>query len=197
MVNTFLVHPDYTINSRLLDFRRLNKQITEATQIYKTCMRIKPYILNPTNIWDYYNQAKIIVATYKIPWGNHPAVIMWLGFENSLCDYIAACYHEWTTNRRRKNGTCCKYKNKPPVPTGPSIKPWWIYNTRIILSHRIALWNKELDRNEPKWYTKIKLFIDARNQVKDDLPYIWPSKIKLPRRKKQYQVLFKIYKSVL
>jgi len=62
MVNTFLVHPDYTINARLLDFRRLNKQITEATQIYNVCRKINALIPKPFpgNICDYYGIATFL-----------------------------------------------------------------------------------------------------------------------------------------
>jgi len=181
MVNTFLVHPDYTINAKLLNSQRLNKQITEATQIYNICRKIMSYMTErPEDIWELYDQARQITREHKIGWGNHPAVLMWLGYEDSLCEYIAACYNEWTTNRRRKNGTLCQYKNKPPLPKSVPIKPWWVYGTTLMLSHRVMLLNKEITRGEPDWYKNLKLFRDIPVKTLEhyaEYGYIWPSKL--------------------
>jgi len=183
MVNTFLVHPDYTINARLLDFRRLNKQITEATQIYNVCRKINALIPKPFsgNICDYYTTARALVRAHRIAWGNHPAVIMWLRYEDSLCEYIKACYLEWTTNRRRKNGTLCQYKNTPPEPRTPNPpKPWWVYGSDLMMCHRVILLNKERNRNEPAWYKKIKLFRDIppeKMAYYTKRGYIWPARV--------------------
>lgn len=189
MVNTFLAHPDYVINAKLLDSRRLNKQITEATQIYNTCRKIYTHLSDTTypSVWDLYAQARDVVKEHKIAWGNHPAVIMWLGYEDSLCEYIAACYNEWTTNRRRKDNTLCQYKNKPPEPRGEPCKPWWLYRTNLMLSHRVALINKERDRGEPAWYVKIKLFLDA-DATGRHREYVWPSKQKPKKVRMPYMV---------
>jgi len=175
MAQTFIIHPDYTINARLLDFARLNKQISLGFLIYRTCTKINSYIkCEPQNIIDYILTAKKVAKEHKIQSGTQPAVLMWLGYEDSLAQYIEACYTEWTTNRRRKNGDLCTYKHKPPEIKNatPPMKPWWIYYSNLIILHRVALLRKD-----PNYYGKIKIFQDLNQKDIEYFSkkgYIWP-----------------------
>jgi len=74
-MQTFLPYPDYVESARVLDTRRLGKQIIEARQIGRA----------------------LTVAGYG--WQSHPAVRMWRGYVPSLIRYAYACATEW--NRRR------------------------------------------------------------------------------------------------
>lgn len=56
---TFLPHEDFEKSAQSLDYRRLGKQRVEAMQIYNC-------LLKPTR------------------WKNHPAVLMWSGYEDAL-----------------------------------------------------------------------------------------------------------------
>lgn len=180
LLNTFLIHPDYTINARLLNSQRLNKQITEATQIYNICCKINALLTHkPKNCVEHREMAKKIRKDYKIAWATHPVIFMWLGYEDSLCEYIKACYIEWTTRRYKKDGSLCSYKKTPPQPKNNPIKPWWVYWSPLIISHRVILLNKEIDRKEPDWYKNIKLFLDIPPNIYNYYTkhgYIWPNR---------------------
>ena len=65
-MQTFLAYGEYRRSARVLDKQRLNKQITETQQIL-TCL------------------------IEGGSWENHPAVRMWRGYEQSLCEYGEAC----------------------------------------------------------------------------------------------------------
>ena len=71
-MQTFLPQSDYYVSAAILDSKRLNKQILECYQI-----------LN--------------VLSGKSPtggWRNHPAVLMWKGFERGLWSYVQAMIAE-------------------------------------------------------------------------------------------------------
>jgi len=76
-MQTFLPSPDYSLSAKYLDNLRLNKQILEGCQIYRTLM-------------------------IGSRWKNHPAVKMWEYHQNALHDYILACHNEWFKNRKRR-----------------------------------------------------------------------------------------------
>jgi ATP-dependent exoDNAse (exonuclease V) beta subunit len=81
-MQTFLTQPylDFGLSARELDRQRLNKQALEAWQIMMTNLKMDPF------------------GNYREPrgWRNHPAVVMWRGYEVTLFNYIKAMTDEWT-----------------------------------------------------------------------------------------------------
>lgn len=71
-MQTFLPIADFEQSLKCLDYRRLGKQRVEAKQILN--------VLSP----DY----------DKKGWRNHPAVLMWKGYEESLKYYYNLCVYE-------------------------------------------------------------------------------------------------------
>ena len=87
---------------------------------------------------------------------SHPAVRAWLGYEESLKEYITAHIEEW--ERRGYNNTMRKY------PVTNSIKPLWaVDNSEFVLSCKSKLLEKD-----PRWYSQ---FSDFRSTHSD---YVWP-----------------------
>lgn len=93
---------------------------------------------------------------------SHPAVRMWLGYEDSLRQYIDACIFEW-----RSRGGNSKYKT---FGTNDVVeKPWWIASERFCWSHQASLYRKA-----PEWYgEKFDLKI-LREKDQLQRGYIWP-----------------------
>jgi hypothetical protein len=70
-LQTFLPYPSFQESAKVLDNKRLNKQIIETLQIYRT------------------------LAGDSVAWKNHPAVLMWKYHHVALLQYGIACYQEW------------------------------------------------------------------------------------------------------
>jgi len=73
-MQTFLPYPDFAESARVLDQKRLGKQITETYQIMQAILLNRGYI-------------------------HHSAVDMWAGHEITLLRYQEAFYHEWHVMR--------------------------------------------------------------------------------------------------
>ena len=71
-VQTFLPYPDFEQSARVLDPKRLGKQRVETIQVVRALTR----------------------PTYG--WANHPAVLMWKGYEEALGRYGFVCCEVWT-----------------------------------------------------------------------------------------------------
>ena len=78
-MQTFLPYSDFTKSAETLDKKRCWKQVVEAKQIIDV-LELKQ---------------KVQIATYgyasidkTIPWSNHPAVKMWVGYTNTLKHYF-------------------------------------------------------------------------------------------------------------
>ena len=69
-MQTFLAYSDFELSARILDDKRLNKQIVEGKQNFDT-------------------------LKYGSRWYNHPAVKMWNKHELYLLEYVFSCYKEW------------------------------------------------------------------------------------------------------
>lgn len=131
-MQTFLTSSNFSLTARQLDRQRLGCQRKEAMQILD--------ILN---------------GKYSA-WKNHPAVIMWQGYENALIEYRNCILYEW--EQRGYKNVLSKYLNP-----GPVIYPNWFSDEKVFSSHRAALLYKNLD-----WY---KQFNWAE---KPELNYFWP-----------------------
>lgn len=139
-MQTFLPYPSFDESAKVLDYRRLGKQRSETLQILKT-------------------------LKYGSRWKNHPAVLMWKGYENSLVIYGLSICTEW---KRRGYKDTCYEKIKVFINNMKSFKsPPWLGNKEFHLSHQ-----SNLIRKKPEFYSHIF-------NVEKNLPYIWPTKQKI------------------
>lgn len=136
-MQTFLPYPDFRETAKVLDYRRLGKQRVEAWQILRA-------LRGETKGWT-----------------NHPAVLMWAGFEESLnyygiemcLEWIARGYHDTMLERF--------------VCVGEYQSPTWLGDPRLHLSHQSNLIRKDEIYYKP-------LFPEVPN----DLEYFWVTKEK-------------------
>lgn len=148
-MQTFLPYPDFEQSARALDTKRLGKQRVETIQVVRALTR----------------------PGYG--WANHPAVLMWKGFEEALGRYGFTCCAVWT---ELGFGDTCALTIATDLRTAgiASVRtqgelaaagalPSWLGDQELHLSHRSALVRKDPDHYRP-------LFPD----VPDDLPYVWP-----------------------
>ena len=139
-MQTFLPYPCFYKTAKVLDYRRLGKQRLEAKIIYDT-----------------------LTADWRKPkrgLGNHPAVLMWKGYEICLLNYCQIMINEWV-NRGYKNTM-----EIPMVHIAHINNPPWLGNYDFHLSHQ-----SNLLRKDQEYYGSIF------GKVPNDLPYIWPTKI--------------------
>lgn len=134
-MQTFLPYADFVESAKCLDYRRLGKQRVEAYQII--------------NI--------LTGKTAKKGWINHPAVLMWKGYENALKQYCNCCINEWI-----KKG----YKNNMQLYTLYSkdiLYPFWLGKYEFHSSHRSNLLRKDFTH-----YSKFGWTEDS------NISYYWP-----------------------
>ncbi|HEY3530357.1 MAG TPA: MSMEG_6728 family protein [Nocardioides sp.] len=148
-MQTFLPYADFERSASVLDTKRLGKQRVEALQILRALTR----------------------PGYG--WANHPAVLMWKGFEEALGRYGFACCEAWTG--LGFGDTCAvtlaedlrladvhDVRTQAELDTAGALPPW-LGDEALHRSHRSSL-----VRKDPGHYGR--LFPD----VPDDLPYVWP-----------------------
>lgn len=141
-MQTFLPFADFREAARVLDWRRLGKQRVEAKQINKA-----------------------LRGEYVSAWNNHPAVLMWKGYENWLCEYAIAICVEW-----RARG----FADAQLPYFAQELKYWedrhplrfvsWLGDPAFHASHR-----SNLLRKDPEFYGQYGWTEGP------DLPYVWPS----------------------
>jgi hypothetical protein len=131
-MQTFLPLSDFTASANALDWRRLNKQRSEARIALKS------------------------IST-KSGWYRHPAVQMWLGYEDALIAYSNTIITIWERRGYRNN--------MPLIPHGTVEFPPWFGDERFHASHR-----SNLLRKNPEHYGQFGW------EESPDLPYFWPTK---------------------
>jgi hypothetical protein len=149
-VQTFLPYADFERSARVLDPKRLGKQRVETIQVVRALTR----------------------PGYG--WANHPAVLMWKGYEEALGRYGLVCCEVWcelgfgdtcaltiSTDLREAAGIAT-IRTQPELAVAGALPPW-LGDEALHLSHRSAL-----VRKDPAYYRP--RFPD----VPDDLPYVWP-----------------------
>ncbi len=134
-MQTFLPYPEFDRSAACLDRQRLGKQRIEVIQVLNT-------LRSGGN------------------WRNHPAVLMWRGYENALVDYGIAVCREWI---RRGYKDTCRYKIEVHR-NGVSVNPPWLGDRRLHDSHRSNLLRKNAAHYSANGWT-----------VGPELPYAWPS----------------------
>lgn len=138
-MQTFLPHPSIKQSLRCLDDKRLGKQRVEAKQILD--------ILQGRSKSD--------------AWKNHPAVLMWKGYEIYLTFYYNFTLYEWARRGHRN----LKLETMPINFSDEINRPPWFGDLRFHASHR-----SNLLRKDPDHYGKFGW------EESDDLPYFWPTK---------------------
>jgi pyrimidine dimer DNA glycosylase len=167
-VQTFLPYPDFERSARVLDAKRLGKQRVETIQVVRALTR----------------------PTYG--WANHPAVLMWKGYEEALGRYGLTCCEVWI--QRGFGDTCAAtiaadlrkagvttIRTQAELTEAGALPPW-LGEEPVHVSHQSALVRKDPEHYRP-------LFPD----VPDDLPYAWPVRsqavIEAERRSAENRVL--------
>lgn len=134
-MQTFLPYPDFRETARVLDYRRLGKQRVETYQILRAL----------------HGETK--------GWRNHPAVLMWAGYEGALNQYGREMCLEWI-ERGYKDTMLDRFQHKQSVEL-----PAWLGDSRLHISHQ-----SNLIRKDPIYYA-IKF-----PNIPADLPYYWVTK---------------------
>ncbi|MEG8276148.1 MSMEG_6728 family protein [Streptomyces sp. AHA2] len=155
-MQTFLPYADFHETALALDRRRLGKQRVEALQVLRG----------------------LVVPDYG--WRNHPAVRMWVGYEEALVRYGLEICRVWRD--RGHQDTCAATMvadlaaARPHAPirdqsalAAEGELPPWLGDGPFHRSHRSAL-----VRKDPETYAR--LFPG----VPDDLPYVWPDSDRRP-----------------
>lgn len=141
-MQTFLPYKSFIETAKCLDNKRLGKQRSEA----KTILNIL--------------EGKAKLNRYgKVSWINHPAVKMWVGYEDCLKLYLNFIIEEWE-NRGFKNNM-----DKEEIDILEVKCPQWLGNEKFHDSHKSKLLEKDI-----KFYNKYGW------EVKIGLPYLWPTK---------------------
>ena len=148
-MQTFLPFADFERSVLALDSKRLGKQRVETLQIVRALT------------WADYG------------WANHPAVLMWKGYEEALGRYGFACCEAWID---RGFGDSCaatiavdlRSAGVDVVRTQSELAaagalPAWLGDDDLHRSHQSSLVRKDPEHYRP-------LFPG----VPDDLPYVWP-----------------------
>lgn len=127
---------DFVESAKCLDNKRLGKQRVEAWQIYTT-------------------------LTKGSRWKNHPAVLMWKGYEAALLVYGIAVCEEWIS-RGFKDTMLSRFKFHLKFYK-KIVYPDWLGDEKFHASHRSNLLRKSQDH-----YGKFGW------KEPNDLPYYWP-----------------------
>ncbi len=167
-MQTFLPYADFERSARALDPRRLGKQRVETIQVVRALTR----------------------PGYG--WANHPAVLMWKGYEEALGRYGFTCCAVWTElgfadTCARTIATDLRAAGVTTVRTQTELVsacelPPWLGDEAMHRSHRSALLRKDSQHYGP-------LFPGTP----DDLPSVWPVRsqavIEAEERRAQNQAL--------
>lgn len=148
-MQTFLPLPTFRESAACLDSKRLGKQRVECKQIL-LCLGISIGAHKPGN---------------KTGWRNHPAVLMWTGYEPALLVYSIVMCREWVRRGYNDNLTPefmdAYRRERKKIQTNPY--PPWVGNTVFHTSHRSNLLRKDEEFYRAHgWNEPI------------DLPYYWP-----------------------
>ena len=143
-MQTFLPLPNLVDSAQVLDRQRLGKQRSEAK-----------IILN------------LLTGVYiGGPWANHPAVLMWRGYETMLAVYGLNVCAEWRNRGYRDSLLPFFTEEVNHLSKGGSKMPWWFGRQDFHSSHRAALLFKD-----PHYYGQFGWL------EKPGISYVWPTKI--------------------
>ena len=143
-MQTFLPYPDFYKTAQVLDYRRLGKQRIEAKQILMILL----------------DEAK------TKGWRNHPAVLMWKGYERALAGYGYEICMEWRKRGYIDNQRDYFRDRMHSTFIPKTIMPPWIGDEKFHLAHR-----SNLMRKDSKYYKQYFGNIDPT------MEYVWPTKL--------------------
>ena len=159
-MQTFLPQIDYEVSARILDSKRLNKQILEGYQI-----------LN------------VLSGKSKTGgWRNHPAVLMWKGYERGLWNYIQAMVYEAKYRGIKTENNEINLNNLKELcwENWGSKVPQYFQDTNILIkivtTHRANLFKKD-----PLFYAPFQYAVTSINNApccpdrKEPCKYYWPT----------------------
>lgn len=130
-MQTFLPYKSYLRSAKTLDYRRLNKQRSEARDILYLCHRRKGDDRRKQfNKSD--KQAEYLWKRYR----NHPAVLMWENNINSLKLYYNTIVQEWIDRGYNNNLELFPIRGKV-------VHPSWLGNRKFHSLHRANLLRKD------------------------------------------------------
>jgi hypothetical protein len=148
-MQTFLPYADFERSARALDVKRLGKQRVETIQVVRALTR----------------------PGYG--WANHPAVLMWKGFEEALGRYGFACCEVWT--ELGFGDTCAAtiaddlrsagigtVRTQAELAAADALPPW-LGDDALHRSHRASLVRKDPAFYGPRFPGE-----------PGDVPYVWP-----------------------
>ena len=144
-MQTFLPFDDFVRSISVLDARRARKQVIEASQLLDTLLNRKD----------------------KSGWSNHPAALMWRGYEDALKIYQAVAYELTSAN------TTWNKQQKEIVAPGVYPLPYWFGWPLFHESHKSRLYQKSVE-NVNKFNEE--LFNNLRNNgiANGSIGYVWP-----------------------
>lgn len=164
-MQTFVPYADFEASARALDPKRLGKQRVEVIQIVRA----------------------LTVPGYA--WSQHPAVLMWRGYEEALGRYGLTMCKVWL--ELGFGDTCAAtiatdlaalglpHLRSYAELAGAEAPPPWLFDPQVQQSHRSSL-----VRKDPDYYGR--LFPD----VPPDLDYVWPvrsaSVLEREQRQREY-----------
>lgn len=194
-MQTFLPFPDFARSAKVLDNKRLGKQRIEAKQILEiNILKSKEFIYEckechgyfpEENNWFCPNCKQFGLYKYrskdiKFAWENHPAVLMWRGYEYSLALYGFIICDEW----KRRGFIDNQQEFFQKILDESNIWVYWSYNPPMIDINYFPNWYKDslnlwklclshqsnLLRKDWNYY--IKYF--GENIQDSTLSYYWP-----------------------
>ena len=200
-MQTFLPYRDYEKCAKVLDDKRLNKQVLEATQIFcilrdtgqSNCLGYSYYcpvcngdkrIIRGLEATGVNNKLERSYAERKctckcklklVPWSHHPAVLMWTSYSAPLEDYIVAMNNEAISRFGMSpfRHTVSQRFNGPGLP---SEKPaTWHDRELVYLSYRLNLMRKDKAH-----YSKLFAEDLAKYPDYEKYDYVWPNRIGYP-----------------
>lgn len=174
-MQTFLPYPNFNESAQVLDRQRLGKQRVEVLQIlqaikfgeyrYKILSGLNSHIWKPCPK-EYLTDPPFHSLVQKTPWYNHPAVVQWRNFIESLCIYGLAICNEWIKRGYQDNLANRIISFAPHgIHTGVVEMPQWIGLEKFHSSHRAALLAKNFDYYKQFGWAE-----------KPEINYYWPSK---------------------
>lgn len=111
-MNTFVPYTDFDLCAESLDNKRLGKQVTECGQI--------------------------LLQLDQFPhggWAHHPAVRMWVGYDEALFAYMRTCHEHWVRRGFKSRADMDKFPEYDNL-TEYTLPPWWggpIHKSHILV----------------------------------------------------------------
>ena len=135
-MQTFLPYPSFKKSAKCLDDKRLNKQIVECYQILKA-------LKGETKGWK-----------------NHPATLMWKGYEQALVSYAMWCCWVWKERGFKEVKLESEFGKMIYEHHDRVLMPWWLGLYKFHESHRSNLYRKDIEHysNFKEDYDNVKAY---------------------------------------